>query len=79
MISKSRQFDDVDCVVYDLEDSVAPGKKVEARRNVCDFLLHGGGDGSGTRSEEGVRESAVRINSVGSVFAEDDLRAVVKY
>ena len=27
-----------DCVCYDLEDAVAPGKKVDARRMVCELL-----------------------------------------
>lgn len=27
-----------DSICYDLEDAVAPGKKVEARRMVCDIL-----------------------------------------
>lgn len=27
-----------DCICYDLEDAVAPGKKAEARRMVCDLL-----------------------------------------
>jgi citrate lyase beta subunit len=27
-----------DSICYDLEDAVAPGKKVEARRTVCELL-----------------------------------------
>lgn len=27
-----------DCIAYDLEDAVSPGKKAEARRMVADFI-----------------------------------------
>lgn len=62
----------MDCIAYDLEDSVTEGKKLEARANVFNFLRE-------TRAVGGVREVAVRINSTGSGLAEDDLTTVVNY
>ena len=59
----------VDCIAYDLEDSVTLSKKPEARTNVSTFLR---------RPRIGsVKENAVRINSVGSKLAEDDLSELV--
>lgn len=69
MIEKTREFK-VDCVAYDLEDSVTASRKPEARANVCDFL-------NDEPRPKGVGERAVRINSVGSGLAEDDLNEVV--
>jgi citrate lyase subunit beta-like protein len=60
----------VDSVAYDLEDSVTPGKKVEARRNLRQFLEQ-------PRSKS-ILEQAVRINSVDSGLALDDLTEVVQ-
>ena len=71
MMEKTRSMT-VDCVAYDLEDSVTESKKLEARRNVCNFLQE-------RQTMGGVREVAVRINSTGSGLAEDDLTAVVKF
>jgi len=68
MLSKSRGLN-VDCVSYDLEDSVTQGKKVEARQNLRQFFLQ--------PRAEGVKEQAVRINSVDSGLALDDLTEVV--
>lgn len=59
----------IDCVAYDLEDSVTPAKKAEARMNVSRFLHE-------PRSP-GILERAVRINPVGSRWAENDLLDVV--
>lgn len=70
MIEKTRGLN-VDCVAYDLEDSVTAAKKSEARANICDFL-------NGPRPQ-GIGESAVRINSIGSGLAEDDLNDVVRF
>ena len=59
----------VDCVAYDLEDSVTSNRKDQARDNL-----------SGVFSEpkpEGIQERAVRINAVESGLEEADLRAVV--
>lgn len=60
----------VDCVAYDLEDSVTLGKKVEARANISAFLRR--------PRIASVRENAVRINSVGSGLAEADLAEIVR-
>ncbi|KAL8644595.1 MAG: hypothetical protein Q9226_007686 [Calogaya cf. arnoldii] len=68
MLDKSRDLR-VDCVAYDLEDSVTPSKKAEARSNIYRFLQ--------TRSA-GVKENAVRINAVDSGLALDDLSEVLK-
>lgn len=59
----------MDCVAYDLEDSVAPHLKDEARslvRSALDLDM-----------PPGFRERAVRINSVGSGLALRDLTEVV--
>jgi citrate lyase beta subunit len=37
MLEKSHQSP-ADSICYDLEDAVAPGKKVEARKAVCELL-----------------------------------------
>jgi citrate lyase subunit beta-like protein len=67
-LEKSRGLD-VDCVAYDLEDSVTPGKKKEARKNVRQLLER--------TKPSGILEQAVRINSVDSGLALDDLTEVV--
>ncbi|KAF2452705.1 citrate lyase-like protein subunit beta [Lineolata rhizophorae] len=69
MLSKSRGLV-ADNVTYDLEDSVTPGKKAEARVALREQL-------SQPRAA-GVREQAVRINSVDSGLALDDLTEVLK-
>lgn len=68
-LDKSRTLS-VDCVAYDLEDSVTPGRKAEARSLVRQEL-----DKS---SPDGIKERAVRINSVGSGLALQDLEELVK-
>ncbi|KAL9598912.1 MAG: hypothetical protein Q9219_004177 [cf. Caloplaca sp. 3 TL-2023] len=60
----------VDCVAYDIEDSVTPDQKPEARRNIRHFLQQ--------PRPIGVRENAVRINAVQSGLAFDDLNEVLK-
>ncbi|EGD99314.1 citrate lyase beta subunit, partial [Trichophyton tonsurans CBS 112818] len=69
MLDKSRMLS-VDCIAYDLEDSVTPSKKAEARRLVRAAL--------DLPSPAGARERAVRINSVGSGLALADLTEVLK-
>ncbi|WWC69775.1 uncharacterized protein I206_103718 [Kwoniella pini CBS 10737] len=67
MLQKS--FDSqADSIAYDLEDSVTPGKKVEARRLVSDIL-------NGDRRPTG--EVVARINALGTGFEEEDLAAVL--
>lgn len=60
----------VDSVAYDLEDSVTPTKKPEARKNIATILAR--------ERAPGIKEQAVRINSVDSGFALDDLTEVLK-
>ncbi|KAI9687111.1 MAG: hypothetical protein M1822_002522 [Bathelium mastoideum] len=69
MLAKSRGLN-VDCVAYDLEDSVTPGKKAEARQNLRNLLEQ--------PRVAGIREQTVRINSVDSGYALDDLTEVLK-
>lgn len=68
MLAKTRGLK-VDCVAYDLEDSVTPAKKAEARMNVQRFLHE--------PRTPSITEHAVRINPVGSEWAETDLLDVV--
>jgi citrate lyase subunit beta-like protein len=68
-LDKSRTLT-ADCIAYDLEDSVTPGKKAEARSLVRKAL--------DTTIPDGIKERAVRINSVGSGLALADLEEVVK-
>ncbi|KAJ1969846.1 hypothetical protein H4R34_006125 [Dimargaris verticillata] len=58
-----------DCVVYDLEDSVAANRKGAARELVYDALKLGREDGP---------ELAVRINAVGSGLEFDDLNVILQ-
>lgn len=67
-IDKSRTLT-ADCVAYDLEDSVTPHKKAEARSLVRRALDQ--------PAPSGIRERAVRINSVDSGLALADLTEVV--
>jgi citrate lyase subunit beta/citryl-CoA lyase len=56
-----------DCVIFDLEDSVAPDAKEAARRQVVDTVKAGG---------FGTREVFVRVNGVDTPWHADDLAAV---
>ena len=67
MLEKSRGLT-VDCVAYDLEDSVTANKKDDARSNLRRLLEQPRGPN--------IKEYAVRINAVGSGLAEADLKAV---
>lgn len=68
-LEKSRGIG-VDCIAYDLEDSVTPGKKAEARSNLRQILSR--------ERVPNIKEQAVRINSVDSGYALDDLQEVVR-
>lgn len=68
-LEKSRALA-VDLCVYDLEDSVSASKKPQARTNVRELLSQ--------PKPTGIREQAVRINSVESGLALDDLNEVVR-
>ena len=60
----------MDTVCYDLEDSVAPAKKPEARANVQKFLSE--------NRPANITELCVRINDVTTGLALDDLTSVLK-
>ena len=68
MLEKSRGLS-VDSIAYDLEDSVTPRKKAEARSNIRSFLNQ--------PRPKGVKENAVRINAVETGLALEDLTEVV--
>src|SRR6266700_2154536 len=57
----------VDAVILDLEDSVAPPSKAEARRQVADAVKAGG---------FGPREVVVRINGLDTEWWLDDINAI---
>lgn len=67
-LDKSRSLT-ADCLTYDLEDSVTPHMKAEARNLVRRAIDQ--------PSPTGIRERAVRINSVDSGLALGDLTEVV--
>ncbi|KAF4953258.1 hypothetical protein FGADI_6124 [Fusarium gaditjirri] len=71
MMVKSRNLT-VDCIAYDLEDSVAPNQKQHARETLGSFLQSLKHD-----RPKGIREIAVRVNATDTKHIEDDLRAVV--
>lgn len=56
-----------DGLIFDLEDSVAPGEKANARARIAETVRAGG---------FGNREIAVRINGLESPFWRDDLAAI---
>jgi citrate lyase subunit beta/citryl-CoA lyase len=60
-----------DSVIFDLEDSVSPSMKQEARGNVCDLLQK-----YGTTSK---KELIVRINQVSTLTGVEDIMAVARY
>ncbi|KAF2154625.1 beta subunit of citrate lyase [Myriangium duriaei CBS 260.36] len=68
-LEKSRGLT-VDTVAYDLEDSVTPSQKPTARSNLQSFLSQ--------PRPSSIKETAVRINSVDSGFALDDLTSILK-
>lgn len=68
-LDKSRSLS-ADCIVYDLEDSVTPHKKADARALVRRALDR--------PVPLDIREQAVRINSVASGLALKDLTDVVR-
>jgi citrate lyase subunit beta / citryl-CoA lyase len=59
-----------DVVIFDLEDSVAPETKVEARKTVCDALAAGGYEG---------REVVVRVNALTTPWGFEDVKAAVQF
>ena len=67
MLEKARDFD-ADVIVADLEDSVAPAEKLEARNTVRELAP--------TLSRQG-RKVMVRVNSLDTGLTRDELSAVV--
>ncbi len=59
---------DVDCLILDLEDAVAPDMKAEARSQIV-TAVQGGGYGD--------REVVIRINGLDTAWGEDDLKAAI--
>ena len=57
---------DADALILDLEDSVAPDAKEQGRENVCAAVRSG---------EYGHRELAIRVNSIGTEWHDDDVKA----
>ena len=60
---------DCDAVIFDLEDSVSPEKKAEARENLRTFFLASPLPG---------KERIIRINALSSNFGADDLALVTE-
>ena len=58
-----------DAVILDLEDSVAPDAKAEARKLVCDTVKAGG---------FGKREVVIRVNGLTTPWGSDDMAAAVE-
>jgi citrate lyase subunit beta/citryl-CoA lyase len=57
---------DADALILDLEDSVAPDAKAQGRENVVAAVRSG---------EYGHRELAIRVNSIGTEWHDDDVKA----
>lgn len=66
-ITKATQLD-VDCVVMDLEDGVAPSNKEEARTVVREAI---------TTLDFGTRERLIRINPLDGPWGQDDLNSTI--
>lgn len=60
---------DADALILDLEDSVSPDAKEAGRANVCAAVQSG---------EYGHRELAIRVNSIGTQWHDDDIAAAAK-
>ena len=65
-LEKAREIP-ADALILDLEDAVAPSSKEEARQHACRAVASRG---------YGERLVAIRVNSAGSAWHDDDLRAV---
>ena len=57
-----------DSLILDLEDSVTPENKADARQAVCDWI---------SQADFGAQECLVRINPQDSPWGREDLEAVV--
>jgi citrate lyase subunit beta/citryl-CoA lyase len=67
-LNKARQLE-VDTLIFDMEDSVLPERKQEARKNLSAALEEG---------RYGCRERVVRINKLDSTWGQDDLAALCR-
>ena len=67
-LSKARDLP-ADALILDLEDSVSPNTKAEARRQVVAAISNGG---------YGQREIAIRVNRLSTPWGQDDLDAVAQ-
>ncbi|MGH6968461.1 MAG: HpcH/HpaI aldolase/citrate lyase family protein [Stellaceae bacterium] len=67
-LEKARGLE-VDALIFDLEDSVAPDAKGAARQAIAVAVAHGG---------YGRRELILRVNALGTEWAEDDLKAAAQ-
>lgn len=63
-LTKARDLD-ADCLIFDLEDAVAPDEKERARKNVISAIEEGG---------YGDKELLVRINSLDTEWGQEDIR-----
>lgn len=65
-LEKARALD-ADCLIFDLEDAVAPEAKETARAQICAALTAGG---------YGAREMVVRVNALDTPWGGDDIAAL---
>ncbi len=65
-LEKARTLD-ADCLLFDLEDAVAPDAKTQAREQICAALETG---------HYGAREIVVRVNGLDTDWGHDDLAAI---
>lgn len=61
---------DCDCIIFDLEDAVAPNKKEFARENICNLLKS---------IKENEKELIVRVNQPSSLVGLEDLKMILPY
>ncbi len=66
-IEKAKTLD-ADCLIFDLEDAVAPDEKISARESLLDAIKTGG---------FGEREIIIRTNSQNSYWFEEDILASI--
>lgn len=66
-LEKARSLN-ADCLIFDLEDAVAPAEKMVARQRVCAAV---------NAAAYGHREVCIRINTLDSPWGKEDLTAVV--
>lgn len=72
MMRKALDNEQLDGIIFDLEDAVSPAEKDNARELVCRILKE-------IRAGEEKREILVRINPVDTKYAMDDIAAVAQF